>query len=1025
MKKIFISIIFLELMTASLLDAQRKDGVPNISSPETTTLLKYEDFPNIEAIGGTNITIPIYTLQLDDMEIPISLNYTAKGIKVSEIASNTGLGWMLNAGGSITYEMRDFNDVTSIQNYFDPYGHDFEPERSEKWWRMRKGYHDTDIDHGSYPFGGFLDYEIDSSPDFYHINAPGLNDVFYLKKDLKNCPNNDCDINYFYIPRFTKNSNYKSTIPLQYKKIWFNYSPNGNPSRMTVASFEKFGFKNEKGYEYKFGQLQAIINDFWPAGSLFETIPLERDSPNTWHLESIKSPSSTKEAIFTYEQYNNPYDHKTLSRSTYLLLNFDSPFHTVKNVFSQTTEPFFSRPQSFAYNKILYSYFMEPKRLRNIKLDNVEVIFNYDMVRQDYAGNALTSIVIKDALSNKIIKTVDLRYSYFLPSTPNCNDQYDCLRLRLDEIKDSSSGKYIFNYGSNNSDNAFPKRSSSKVDFLGYFNNNNTDFQFPNYNQAFNINTYESDPVFYYPNLERDNFFPFPLKNRPINFHEGSINRTPNPSSLIGLLSSVHYPTGANLMLEYENDIFRYLGEEYMLGTARIKKMKYVDENNVLNQSNFYYNDIDGLSSGQVSYFKPPSNLTYVSSNIGLEFNTSTVVLYSKVKEEKVGRGSVIKEYSNFSEYPDKLNNIDFTPLNGNVIHPPTVTNEDKRFIKHFKFPNQNALNFSIRRGNLMNETIFDNSGKKLKEIKNTYDYYIKDSLQISQLFSKYDNDLGVPRQNLIYSLRANNNVPIYQNFLKQTTVSEFYSNGNRTKNINYRYDKDRNLLTGETTNDLDNYEKKYLYAHDKGNQFLIDNNIISVPLETEIKKNNILLSRSQVKFPLTLNEAIAKTSGFPIPYLLQSYNIQSNEYSTDILYDYYDNKGNITQYSTKDGATVGIVWGYNKTLPIAKIEGKDAVYFMAMLSDEIMAISIASNKDINSVTEAEFRAKLDVFQSRQNTLDVSVTTYTHDPLIGVKSITPPSGIRELYLYDSANRLEKVVDVDGKVLKEMKYNYKN
>jgi YD repeat-containing protein len=56
---------------------------------------------------------------------------------------------------------------------------------------------------------------------------------------------------------------------------------------------------------------------------------------------------------------------------------------------------------------------------------------------------------------------------------------------------------------------------------------------------------------------------------------------------------------------------------------------------------------------------------------------------------------------------------------------------------------------------------------------------------------------------------------------------------------------------------------------------------------------------------------------------------------------------------------------------------------------------------------------------------DKLVTTYTYDPLIGVTSITPPSGIRESYIYDSANRLQKVIDVNGKVLKEMKYNYKN
>ena len=64
--------------------------------------------------------------------------------------------------------------------------------------------------------------------------------------------------------------------------------------------------------------------------------------------------------------------------------------------------------------------------------------------------------------------------------------------------------------------------------------------------------------------------------------------------------------------------------------------------------------------------------------------------------------------------------------------------------------------------------------------------------------------------------------------------------------------------------------------------------------------------------------------------------------------------------------------------------------------------------------------------------LGLVVTTYTYDPLIGVTTITPPSGIREQYLYDTANRLKEIQvrerDNTGnyvvKTIKELKYNYK-
>ena len=81
------------------------------------------------------------------------------------------------------------------------------------------------------------------------------------------------------------------------------------------------------------------------------------------------------------------------------------------------------------------------------------------------------------------------------------------------------------------------------------------------------------------------------------------------------------------------------------------------------------------------------------------------------------------------------------------------------------------------------------------------------------------------------------------------------------------------------------------------------------------------------------------------------------------------------------------------------------------------------SDQDVNSVTETTFINTLDLF--RKNNGRQLITTFSYDPLIGVTSITPPSGIREVYKYDSANRLQQVVDVNGKILKEYTYHYKN
>ncbi|WP_412850605.1 hypothetical protein ACL0VS_03625 [Chryseobacterium sp. PMSZPI] len=219
-----------------------------------------------------------------------------------------------------------------------------------------------------------------------------------------------------------------------------------------------------------------------------------------------------------------------------------------------------------------------------------------------------------------------------------------------------------------------------------------------------------------------------------------------------------------------------------------------------------------------------------------------------------------------------------------------------------------------------------------------------------------------------------------------------------------------------------------YQYAHEKNNRLMVDKNMIGIPLETETKQtiNGTIkiLSKSESVYPKTINEIANNNAGLVLPLSVKSYDLQSPTVaSTEVTYDRYDSKGNLQQYTTKDGVSTVIIWGYNQTQPIAKIEN-------AKLSDinpsVINSIVGASDTDAAAGTNNDETNLLNAFKDFKNALpNYQITTYTYDPLIGVRSITPPSGIRESYLYDAANRLEKVVDANGNVLKEMKYNYKN
>ncbi len=74
---------------------------------------------------------------------------------------------------------------------------------------------------------------------------------------------------------------------------------------------------------------------------------------------------------------------------------------------------------------------------------------------------------------------------------------------------------------------------------------------------------------------------------------------------------------------------------------------------------------------------------------------------------------------------------------------------------------------------------------------------------------------------------------------------------------------------------------------------------------------------------------------------------------------------------------------------------------------------------------EGALRIALNNLRNLPALSDALVTTYTYDPLIGVTSITDPRGETIYYHYDDFNRLEYVLDQDGKVLSKNEYNYQN
>lgn len=95
-------IITLCFVLGLVTSAQIPEMPSSLLSPNAASLGEYGEVPVSLYTVIPEISIPLYTIELGEYSVPISMSYHAGGVRPDQHVGWTGLGWTLNAGGCIS-----------------------------------------------------------------------------------------------------------------------------------------------------------------------------------------------------------------------------------------------------------------------------------------------------------------------------------------------------------------------------------------------------------------------------------------------------------------------------------------------------------------------------------------------------------------------------------------------------------------------------------------------------------------------------------------------------------------------------------------------------------------------------------------------------------------------------------------------------------------------------------------------------------------------------------------------------------
>lgn len=996
------------------------------NSPSTATFLRYGDIQNSEFTGTNSPRIPLYNIQSGDINIPLTLDYiSGNGIKVADEASSVGMGWNLGMP-TVVQSMLGSDDFDStvrklkidlhyqpntpwgLLNYNDQYletkdgvsepvGYIQSPEIG-KYTYYYSVYHNLPVNGSFHTYENWVQY--DSSPDIFNLNLFGEKIEFFISnhKDINSASPVFTCLKKGYQIKFDKDTSvFKVTAP---NGITYEFGRNeevrifGAINRNFVLT--KITDKNQNIVNISYNEYSNVIN-FIPQS---KNLNYNRGYQSTW------SPGCG--GITAYEGMQ--YVQAAKFRPPNLPSSSDAYVtQQAQGTYTTSNNPSYNSSQNY----LLVS---------KISGDFGSVDFSYSN-REDFPTGKLNSIIVKNIL-NQTVKNIDFQYDYSVainnnfqnPDTSSYIEDRMKKRLFLKNVIINQTEKYGFDY---NSPQNLPRKDSYAVDYWGY------------YNGGLNNQTYFAKPT----DFSTAYLNQLPITNVNNNKKTSDINFATS-----GLLKKIIYPTQGYSVFNYElhnanNLISSYNASLINAGKGvRLESQANYDFNtNLVDKTKFIYEN--GYSTNPLDLVKEYINKKYSTSG---GFDTFTIISFNSSNNysaSSLSSGDYVGYEKVTKIQIDNANNEKGRIISNYSINPDVFY----RFWQdQLPVSIPTTKNIGIENGKLLSQIFMNNNNNKVREIINEYDTKYSDTYY-GTTFSPINENLYIctnlgngtmpnPDPSRIKDLSVVAHYPIFskESLLSNTKTIDYLSGQELTTNINQSYNSNNFLVSKSVIfPDGKSNSENIKYSTEKNNTRLINANILNVPLENQsieiINGTNKIKSYVETKYD-NVNHLN--------PTSVLSYDISTTQPSTEATYNLYD-KDNLLQYTTKEGIPVTIIWGYKRTQPIAKIEGANYSQIMQAFgldgnnntSYQQLEIVEKSNLDVDAISESAFISKLNEFRNKPELKDFKITTYVYDPLVGVKTIIQPSGLREVYKYDSSNRLENITDNEGKILKEFVYNY--